>query len=53
MQRTLLSMPMIVMMFMTLALCQNKGSIIMSEKKGLSEKQNLNEIEKKIKELIK
>ena len=32
MQRTLLSMPMIVMMFMTLALCQNKGSIIMSEK---------------------
>ena len=32
MQRTLLSMPMIAMMFMTLALCQNKGSIIMSEK---------------------
>ena len=32
MQRTLLSMPMISMMFMTLALCQNKGSIIMSEK---------------------
>ena len=28
-------------------------NIIMSEKKGLSEKQNLNEIEKKVKELIK
>ena len=34
--------------------CYNKIlSIIMSEKKGLSQKQNLGEIKKKIKELVK
>ena len=32
MKRTLLRMSMITMIFMTLAMCQNKGSIVMSEK---------------------
>ena len=32
MKRTLLRMSMITMVFMTLAMCQNKGSIVMSEK---------------------